>query len=214
LRWGEIARAEPLCREFGFSRGKPIDRHYIESFLADHRADIHGDVLEVGDDSYSRMFGGEKVTGQNVIHVRPHFPGATIHGDLSRPGVLPEGVFDCIILTQTLHLIFDVESAVDQIHRSLKPGGVALITVPGISPVDRGEWGESWYWSFTEAALRAALECAFRASDVQSCFYGNLYAATMFLHSAAVEDINISRLNQRDSAYPVVVAARAAKAAR
>ena len=46
-------------------------------------------------------------------------------------------------------------AAVAEMRRALKPGGVALVTVPGISQIDRGEWGESWYWSLTRAsALR------------------------------------------------------------
>ena len=206
---GRVRSADPLCRGFGYSRGTPIDRYYIERFLGAHSADIHGRILEIGDDTYSRRFGGGRITQQDVLHVRGDEPQATIAGDLSQPGVLPEAAFDCIIFTQTLHLIFDAAAALKQIHRSLRPGGVALITVPGITPIDRGEWNESWYWSFTGAALERLLSQTFREDRIEVSTFGNLFAATAFLHGAAVEEVSRSRLDRKDEAYPVTVAVRA-----
>ncbi|MEO6256535.1 MAG: methyltransferase domain-containing protein, partial [Sphingomicrobium sp.] len=134
---------------------------------------------------------------------------ATIIGDLSDPAVLPSKRFDCIILTQTLHLIFDMPRAIEQIHRSLAPGGVALITVPGITPIDRHEWGETWFWSLTRRALERLLSGPFDAGKVAFEEYGNLFAATAFLHGAAVEDVDIAKLGRFDATYPVIVGARA-----
>ena len=57
MRLGRVSTMRPLSTDFGFSRGTPIDRYYIEQFLQAHSADIRGDTLEVGDDSYSRRFG-------------------------------------------------------------------------------------------------------------------------------------------------------------
>lgn len=213
MRVGQIARLKPLDEEFGYGRGTPIDRHYVESFLARHCGDIGGRVLEVGDASYSRRFGGNRVARQDVLHVMPGNPAATIVGDLAQTGTLPREQFDCIILTQTLHLVFDMAAAVDGIHQALRPGGVALITVPGITPVDRGEWLESWYWSLTARALHRLLCGPFDPASVEVQSYGNLFAATAFLHGAAVEEVGIARLETRDAAYPVTVAARATKGA-
>jgi SAM-dependent methyltransferase len=198
-----------LCREFGYSRGTPIDRHYIEGFLENHSGDVRGRVLEIGDDTYSRRFGGERITMQEVLHIHAGHPQATIVGDLADPGALPKQTFDCIILTQTLHLIFDMSTAVEQIHAALKPGGVALITVPGISPLDRGEWKASWYWSLTDLALARLLSGPFQRKKVTISTYGNLYSATAFLHGAAVEEIETAKLAHFDAAYPVTVTARA-----
>jgi SAM-dependent methyltransferase len=206
---GRAASTTPLCDEFGYSRGTPIDRHYIEAFLEKHSADIRGRVLEIGDDIYSRRFGGKRITRQDVLHVRAGNPQSTIVGDLADLGVLPQRTFDCIILTQTLHLIFDMASAVEHVHAALKPGGVALITVPGISPLDRGEWKASWYWSLTDLALARLLSGPFDREKVTISTYGNLYAATAFLHGAAVEEIETAKLAHLDPAYPVTVTARA-----
>jgi len=209
LSFGRAASLSPLSSDFGFSRGTPIDRYYIEAFIAQHSEDVRGNVLEVGDDSYSRRFGRERITKQEVLHVRTGEPGATLTGDLAIPGTLPSQAFDCIILTQTLHLIFDMAAAIATLHRSLRPGGALLVTVPGITPIDREEWKDSWYWSLTEQALCKLLTGPFPQDAVTARTYGNLFAATAFLHGAAVEEVPASKLDRIDTAYPVTVAARA-----
>lgn len=210
MRLGRISRQRPLSGDFGYSRGTPVDRFYIEGFLEKHSADIRGHVLEVGDSAYSRRFGGDRVTKQDVLHLDPDRPEVTIVGDLSLPGALPDSSFDCIILTQTLHLIFDLEAAVRQLRDSLRPGGVLLVTVPGVSSVDRGEWSNRWYWSMTEQALTHLLATAFDPSQITATTYGNLFAASAFLHGASVEETGTRRLMPTDRTYPVLVAARTA----
>ena len=205
---GQIASRLPLSRQFGFDRGTPIDRYYIEAFLAANAADIRGHVLEIADDAYSVRFGGQRVTRQDVLHIEAGHPAATITGDLCDPDVLTSGSFDCIVLTQTLHLIFDMDQALSQIRRALRRGGVALITVPGITPVDTGEWKDSWYWSLTPRALHRLLGRSFSPGQLSVTAYGNLFAATAFLHGAAIEEVNRRKLDSVDEAYPVIVAAR------
>jgi hypothetical protein len=111
LRMGSFRRLSPVSDCFGFDRGLPVDRYYIATFLAEHAGDIHGHVLEIGGDEYSRRFGRSRVTNQDVLHVEPGFPGATIIADLSCAPHIPDARFDCIILTQTLHYIFDLHGA-------------------------------------------------------------------------------------------------------
>ena len=65
-------------------------------------------MLEVGDATYTRRFGGDRVTHIDVLHVDPEAPGATIVADLADADHIPSDAFDCIVLTQTLHLIYDV----------------------------------------------------------------------------------------------------------
>lgn len=208
---GRSGSVAPLSENWGYDRGKPIDRHYIEAFLAGHSADVKGRLLEVAEDAYSRRFGGPRVTHQEILNVDASNPAATIVGDLADPATLPTAQFDCIILTQTLHLLFDMAAAVAQIHRALAPGGVALITVPGITPLDREDWLDSWYWSLTGPALRRLLSGPFRPENVDVAIYGNLYAATAFLHGASVQEVSTRKLDIYDRAYPVTVAARAVK---
>ncbi len=215
-RWMYLRRklhnGEPLSRNFGWERGTPVDRLYIERFLEDHRDDIRGRVLEIGDDAYSRKFGGDRITHQSVLNYDPNARHTTITGDLADPSVLPTEAFDCIVLTQTLHLLFDVHAAVDQLQRSLVPGGVLLMTVPGISPIDPHEWRNTWHWSLTEHSVSRLMNEHF-GDDFSVIHYGNLFAATAFLHGAVLEEIDVSKLEPADPVYPVVVAARARKPA-
>lgn len=208
LRVGQFSSSRPLSKAFGFDRGTPIDRLYIEGFLQSHSADIRGRVLEVGDDSYSRRFGGDRISAQDILHIHAGNPAATIVGDLADPATLPADCFDCMILTQTLQYVFDLETAVANIRRSLRPGGVGLITVPAISPLCEDEWKASHYWLFTALSLERLLASEFDRDKISVATHGNLYAATAFLHGAAVEEVNGSKLRGTDSSYPVTISAR------
>jgi SAM-dependent methyltransferase len=211
VSFGDFRRTRPISSHFGFERGQPVDRYYIERFLERHRADVRGRVLEVGDASYTRRFGGDRVTRSDVLHVHEGSPLATVVADLADAGHIPSDSFDCIILTQTLHLVFDVHAAVATLHRILAPGGVLLATVPGISQIDRGEWGETWFWSFTRQSARRTFEMRFAPADVAVDQYGNVLAAIAFLEGLAGHELEEHELAVTDPAYPVCVAVRAVK---
>jgi hypothetical protein len=211
IDFGGLRRTTPYSRCFGYDRGTPVDRRYIEGFLERHAADVRGRVLEVGDNTYTRRFGGERVTQSDVLHVNPAAPGVTFVADLSAGDCLPTNAFDCIVLTQTLHLIFDLAEAVATLHRILKAGGVLLATVPGVSSVDRGEWGGTWFWSLTALAMRRLLETRFSGHNVAVESYGNVLTAVAFLHGLAEDELEPHEYAPSDPQYPVIVAARAVK---
>jgi hypothetical protein len=213
VRFGDLRRLTPLSREFGYDRGLPVDRYYIENFLACHRDDIRGRVLEVGDDSYTRRFGGARVSTSDVLHVTDGNPTATIIADLTRADHIPSQVFDCIILTQTLHLIYDVRAAVHTLYRILKPGGVLLATVPGISQLSTDEWADSWYWAFTLRAVQRLFMEIFAPDNLQADAYGNVLAATAFLNGLAVEELRREELDASDPHYQLLITIRAVKPA-
>lgn len=208
LRTGQISSPTPLSTAFGYDRGTPIDRYYIEKFLAVQAADIRGTVLELVDSRYSQRFGGDQVVTQHVLDFNADNSLATIVGDLADPEVLPAENFDCIIVTQTLHVIYDMPAAVRQLRRALRPGGIALFTVPGITPVRPNE-DHGWYWSLTEDSLHRLLSESFGPEKVAVSTFGNLFAASVFLHGAAVEEVPIRKLDRFDPAYPVTIGARA-----
>src|SRR5262249_6882382 len=108
VNFGDLLRPKPISTVWGYDRGKPIDRLYIESFLDRHRCDIRGRVLEAGDNSYTIQFGREQVVHSDVLHIDEHAPTATIIADLAAADHIESDFFDCIILTQTLHLVFDL----------------------------------------------------------------------------------------------------------
>ena len=122
VNFGSFRRVTPISADWGISRGHPIDRYYIESFLREHGADIRGRVLEVADNNYTVQFGGDRVTKSDILHATPDNPGATFVGDLATADNLPSQAFDCVILTQVMQYIYDDRAAVRNLWRILKPG--------------------------------------------------------------------------------------------
>lgn len=214
LDFGDLRRTTPLCSDYGYDRGLPVDRIYIEGFLATHAADIRGRVLEIQEDDYTRRFGGTAVDTADVLDIDASNPRATVIADLTAAPQLADACYDAIILTQTLQLIYDLDAAIATVHRLLKPGGVLLCTVSGVSSVGcSGGEDAQWCWSFTSSSLRRLLEHRFGTSAVQTEAFGNVLTAVAFLEGVAASELEPQELEARDPSYPVVVAARAVKAA-
>ncbi|BAK35721.1 hypothetical protein MLP_27070 [Microlunatus phosphovorus NM-1] len=209
VRFGSLRRTEPVSRLYGWDRGRPIDRYYIETFLTAHGSLITGAVLEIGERVYTERF-GRGVTRADMLHV-DQVDGATYVADLTDAAVVPSDSYDCVILTQTLHLIFDMSAALQTIRRILKPGGVLLCTVPGISQVADGDWNKTWYWSLTPRAAERLLSAHFppEAIDVQA--FGNVLSATAFLQGLADRELRPKELAVADPEYPVIVTVVARK---
>jgi|GEM_PF-529513 len=212
IRFGDFLRLQPVSTNWGIDRGTPIDRFYIESFLDRHREDIRGRVLEIEDNRYTRRFGGDRVDRSDILHVDPSEKSVTIVADLASADHIETSSFDCIILTQTLQMIFDVSAAVRTLERILKPGGVLLLTVPGITTADHGMWHGSWLWSFSSASVKALLKQWFPEPAISIESRGNVLAATAFLLGASQEDVPAVKFQVDDPNYPVTVLARAVKA--
>lgn len=209
--FGDLRRRSPISPDWGFSRGAPLDRHYIERFLAAHRADVRGAVLEVEDSAYTRRCGGLNVTHSDVLHVTPGHPGATVIADLADAPHLPADRYDCVILTQTLQYVYDLAAAVATVHRILRPGGVVLATLPGLSRTSDPAWPDRWFWSFTSRSARRLFAQAFGADSVAVEGHGNLLVATAFLHGLAQEDLGAGDLDPADEGFEIVIAVRAVK---
>ncbi len=212
IDFGNLRRLSPIDAGFGGGRGKPIDRHYIEGFLSRHAADVQGRVLEVGSDDYTRRFGQSRVELADILHADDSNPRATLVADLGSGTGLPHAAFNCFICTQTLQSIHALDLAVASIHRLLAPGGVLLLTVPGISqisPYDRDRWGE--HWRFTPQSVERLLGETFVGGEVEVNGRGNVLASISFLHGLACEDLTSAELDHFDDRYPMLVTARARK---
>jgi len=208
-----LKRTEPVSRKFGFDRGTPIDRYYIEAFLKTHAADIRGRVLEVGDATYACRF-GTSVRAIDVLHLTPGTPGATIVADLASADAIPSNTFDCIILTQTLQHVFSLEKAVFHLHRILARDGVLLATVPGISQISRYDmdrWGD--FWRFTTASAARLFGAHFGRSRLAISSRGNVLASVAFLEGMAAQELDDAQLEHVDPDYQVVITIRAVRAA-
>lgn len=205
------SRLRPYSKEFGYDRGGPVDRYYIENFLEQQASHIRGRVLEIGDNAYTLRFGGSLVEKSDVLHVDENHPQATLTGDLSYAPQVPDDSFDCIILTQTLHLIYHYMDALNTCYRILKPGGSLLLTVPGITPIDHGEWEQNWFWSFTGQAMSRMLSEIFPPAEVAVETHGNVLVASAFLYGLGLPELKKEQMDFQDAHYQVIVAAVAAK---
>jgi len=208
--FGSLRRLTPISNTFGFDRGLPVDRYYIEKFVCANAKHIKGRVLEIGDATYTRKFGRSNVSQSDVLHLEEGNPEATIVADLTKADHISSNTFDCIILTQTLQFIFDVTSALSTIYRILKPGGVLLATLPGISQIDK-QWAESCYWAFTVQSAHRLFKNKFASSDLKIEAYGNVLSAISFLQGLAVEDLHIKDLDYNDSSYQLIIGIKAVK---
>jgi SAM-dependent methyltransferase len=208
---GGLRRITPVSRVWGSDRGRPVDRYYIEGFIERHRADIRGRCLEVGNDNYIRRFGAG-VTRTDILHIEQAHPRITIVGDLVTGEGLPSDAFDCIVLTQTLHEVYDVPAAVRTVHRMLQPGGVVLATAPGISGIihpDAESWGD--FWRFTTYSLERLFADAGLTAEIRS--HGNVLSSAAFLYGLASRELTTEELNATDPDYQLVLTVRAVKAA-
>jgi SAM-dependent methyltransferase len=212
VQLGDLRRITPISSNWGFDRGTPVDRYYIERFLSERTADVRGCVLEVADNEYTRRFGADEVTQSDILHDVEGSPRANVVADLAAGDPIPTDAYDCVICTQTLQLIYDVRAAIRTLHRILKPGGVLLATVPTITQIsgtDMERTGD--YWRFTSVAARRLFEDEF-AGSVEIGRHGNVLAAIAFLHGIATEELSQEELNEFVPDYEVLITIRAVKA--
>jgi SAM-dependent methyltransferase len=214
VKFGDLRRLTPISRIFGMDRGRPIDRYYIEKFLAEHSGDIKGRAMELGDATYIKRFGAG-VTQIDVLHVVEGNPEATIIADLTNADHIPSDAFDCIIFTQALQMIYDMRAAMRTLYRILKPGGVLLMTTHGTSKIarrlGRDDWGE--YWRLTAQGVRALVDDVAPGAELQIQSYGNVLSAAAFLYGLSVEDLKASELDADDDDFEVILGARMRKPA-
>ena len=203
---------EPRDRHYGYRRGLPVDRYYIEEFLTEVREAIRGEVLEVKQDLYATRFGGSRVGSVEIVDIDASNRHATIVGDILDPATLERGRYDCVILTQTLYLLSDANAGLANLWGSLRPGGTLVLSDPLLCPVDELQPGDRGRMTPRGLELLfGRLSPAPRELAVTS--YGNLVATTAFLHGLAAEELTQEELGHRDARYPVVVTAMARKSA-
>jgi len=211
--FGDFRRTTPISRNWGTERGTPIDRVLMDEFLLGHVDAVRGRVLEWGDRSYTTRLGGDRVTESDVFDVTGKNPVATVVGDLGRPEDLPAEAFDCILCLQTLQFVTDLPAAVRALETMLRPGGLLLVTVPGIAPV-RVTRANPWpdYWRLTPNSARWLMEGAFPNGDVEIRSFGNVFTASAYLQGIAAEELSARELVEHDPGYPVIVGVAARKA--
>jgi hypothetical protein len=208
--FGDFNRTKPFSPVWGADRGRCIDRYYIEQFIEAHRRDIRGVVLEVHDSDYTKRFGGE-VTRSDVIDIDPTNSRATIVADLRSAAAVQSATYDCFIMTQTLHLIYDMRRVLAESVRVLKPGGVLLATMTCASQVAPEQGLDGDFWRFTESAARRLFREFFDADRLDLRVYGNVLVTVASLYAMACHELSTDEFEAHDPYFPLIVGVRAQK---
>ena len=145
-----------------------------------------------------------------MLDIDPRNKSATLIADLGIPGSLPQKRYDCFILTQTLHLIRDTEAALLNCWRSLVPGGVLLITIPSLAPLDRHYGPHADYWRPTPKGLEEILKRVLGV-EAEAQTYGNLLTCIATMLGLSAEELRSEEIDDVDPHYPVVTGARLVK---
>jgi len=209
--WHNLRSIQPVSAIFGLERGTPIDRYYIEQFLAKNSHLIKGTVLEIADSTYSKKFGHE-ISKYEVLHYNHDNPNATIVADLSKPATLPENRTECFICTQTFQFIYDFKEAIKGAYRILKKDGVLLATVAGITQISRYDmdrWGD--YWRFTKLSALKSFGEVFGERNIQVESFGNVLSSISFLEGITVEELSKGELDHHDDNYQMLIGVVAKK---
>ncbi len=207
--WISLRTTRPRSANFGYDRGTPIDRFYLEDFLREWSPDVRGDVLEVKGSRYADRF-GSGVARVDVLDVDRDNSNATVVADLGEPGSLPASAYDCFLLMQTLQYIARPEVGLANAWQALRPGGVLLLTVPSTQMID------TWLpdlWRFTPAGVAKLVEHACAGAEAEVRVYGNALTCSAFLLGLAAQELRRDHLRELDPAFPVVTCARVRKPA-
>jgi peptidoglycan/xylan/chitin deacetylase (PgdA/CDA1 family) len=211
IDWGDLGRSAPVSRDWGYDRGTPVDRYYIERFVAAHAADVRGVVLEVQEPDLTRRHGGERVERADVVDIDPANGRATIIADLRAATGIASDTYDCFILTQTLHVIDDMVAVLREARRILKPGGVLLATLPCASRVCLEYGRDGDFWRLTPAGARRLFAEIFPPDAVEVRAWGNVLVTAAFLHGLGHEELAPADLETVDPYFPLLVGVRAVK---
>ena len=210
-----LTNTDPVSRVFGFDRGTPIDRHYIETFLDPKRIRLKMNedtliMLEVSEKKYSKMIAQELKLSDVVYDVLDYKKGE----DLTNKRTLKKDYYDVFICTQTFNFIYDFRKAIEGAYYMLKRDGMLLATVAGtitpISRYDMNRWGH--FWGFTDLSARMVFSEVFGEDNIEVFPYGNALAATAFVQGIAIEDIeDVSLLDEQDEDYQILIGIEARK---
>ena len=197
-----------MSRSFGYERGQPIHRYYVQRFFERHSGQIRGRCLEFHDPGYVHAYGGGRPSQIDVLDLSAENPNATIVADMTKPNDLSSDTFDCIVCVHVLHLVYEADMFTKELHRILAPEGTLLLAVPGTSMIDP-DWTEYRRW--TGLGVQTLLSQFFRPSDIVVETYGNSLAAAAEMRGLASDEIAPWELNARDDLFQVEVCGLAVK---
>ena len=200
-RWGNLRNTHPFSDYFGFDRGTPVDRYYVHRFYHQNCAWVTGDVLEIQGTGYTRRYGHDLRRAES-LDIDPAV-NPTFLCDLARAEtVLPADSYDCFLLPNSFQHVRDLEPAMRQALRIVRPGGAILATVPAFVPlISDGPQ----YWMMSAEGWGQLAARVWDGAEVEVCAYGNCLAAIAAMLGLAMEELSEAELQHQDDRYPVMV---------
>ncbi|MFE9450257.1 class I SAM-dependent methyltransferase [Streptomyces sp. NPDC006739] len=197
IDWGQLRRLIPICPAFGMSRGTPIDRYYLDQFIAEIRDSVQGDVVEIGGlDSNKDAYGFTRASEYRGLDIRAA-PGVALVGDVADLGIIPAGSLDTILAFNVLEHTARPWQVVDNMWQWLRPGGTACCMVPS---AQRLHSAPEDYWRPLPTALREMFS-AWSEQTVHQ--YGNPLSVIASLMGIAAEELDALELSTYHPDYPV-----------
>lgn len=198
--WGNLRRVAPLSQVYGFDRGTPIDRYYVDKFLSSRRDLISGRILEIQTTDHARRYSGV-ATVMHTLDVNSAFH-PTYLCDLGSADVVPPGSYDCFLLPNTLCFLRDLDAALRHARRIVRSGGVILATVPVFVPLTPDVPD---FWHASADGWRVVAERVWPDCHTSVETHGNCLAAAAAMYGVAAEELTAAELDVIDPRYPVLV---------
>jgi SAM-dependent methyltransferase len=218
FRCVRLRRLHPLGD--GRQVGLPIVRYYWARFLDKHRTDIRGRGLEIGTTATIRLYGGAALTDADAIDLAPHSPDISVVADLTEADGVPAETYDCFVNQFTMHLIYDLESALYHSLRILKPGGTLLVNFPSVEycfarGLDMGTGAPLFvFWQFTPLQVENLLRwVGLTDGDFELELYGNLFTRIAYQMNMPAEELTRTELQYTDPGHPLLICVRAVRPA-
>jgi SAM-dependent methyltransferase len=216
LRCVQLRRMRPLGD--GRALGTPIVRYQWARYLDRHREDIRGVALEIGTTRTLREYGGNRLTRADALDLAAHDDEVTVVADLTRADDVPPDTWDCFVNQFSMHVIYDVPSALYHSIRILKPGGTLLVNFPSVEYVfprglDMGTGAPLFvHWAFTPIQVENLLrDAGLTGNDYQVEVFGNLFTRIAYQANLPAEELTRDELEHADPAYPLLICVRAVK---
>jgi hypothetical protein len=195
--FGNLGRLWPVS-DAGHDRGLPISTYYTEQFLSRRDGDMKGCVLEWPTDNYTRKLGGSRVARSEM---RQPFSA----------DALPSDTFECVIVVHELAYITNLMPALKELHRILKPDGVLLAVLPGITQAADPSRASSLFQPFTRISAAQLFAEVFPKENIRIEGFGNVLSNMALLHGISADELQQDELDHPDPRYDVIIGVRATK---
>ena len=203
--WGQLRRLHPICKGFGFSRGTPIDRYYLNQFVDEIRDRVVGKTVELGGvSSNADFYKWRHLTSFVTVDCRPG-RGVDVVGDIHNADLLPPDSVDSVVAFNVLEHCEQPWVVVDNIRTWLRPGGHAFCMVPGAQRIHRMPL-DCW------RPMPNAMQWMFRAfAECQVHQYGSPASVVASYMGIAAEELSAEELDTAHPDYPAAICVAARK---